>query len=232
MGYYKLWDLIIDQLWSYQDLNRILANEQAIADVFEAIAPLAGPYVPSLRLNNGATDGGAIYFDGGTTKFLKSDSGGDYLIVEGFNFEFTERWLYGDRHMLSFNIPVTSSRGSMFMSAAIPDSAGTVPSGYVMRHAGSVLSIAMSVYCNSAGGAGTSAIAARLYKNTTTLVNGSSTGAMSGGTRYGVKDTYHRDTYQFSANQRLEILARLIETGFGPTSDSMVNVNVEVVLDT
>lgn len=37
--------------------------------------------VSSLTMDNGATDGGAIYFDGGTTSFLKSNAAGTTLIA-------------------------------------------------------------------------------------------------------------------------------------------------------
>ena len=45
---------------------------------------------PSITLNNGATDGGAVNFDGGTTSYLKSNAAGTQLDLGGFGlFKYT-----------------------------------------------------------------------------------------------------------------------------------------------
>jgi len=59
--------------------NNIYANDAATY----VIGSTSYPFI-SLTLNNGATDSGAVYFDAGTTSFVKGSADGTQLQVGGF----------------------------------------------------------------------------------------------------------------------------------------------------
>jgi hypothetical protein len=59
--------------------GNIIPDTAAALDLGSAAAPFQ-----SLNIDNGSTDSGAIYFDGGSTEFIKGNAAGTVLDIGGF----------------------------------------------------------------------------------------------------------------------------------------------------
>jgi hypothetical protein len=107
---------VLDQLWGFQSSNALRQNIRYLAEDILSDPAVTGNKVDLLILDNGATDGGALYFSGGTTRYLKSDAAGAILEVGGQTFSLpSDKLIGGDRVMICYTAgfggtnPLTSS---------------------------------------------------------------------------------------------------------------------------
>lgn len=99
----------------------------------------------ALYVDNGATDGGAVYFNASTTAFLKSDASGADLDVGGFtgldlkDAEIKRMSLYDEAKTDSYTITDTDGVSVIYMTTAGTDRTVTLPTA--ADNAGRVITI-------------------------------------------------------------------------------------------
>lgn len=86
-----------------------------------------------LYLDNGATDGGAVYFNAGTTAFLKSDASGADLDVGGFTgldlkaAEIKRMSLYDEAKTADYTVTDTDGVSIIYMTTSTTNRTVTLP---------------------------------------------------------------------------------------------------------
>lgn len=222
MAYVSLWDVIQDQLWSYQDQNILKENIDYLANNVFGITVDGNTGAPWLKLR----DSQGFEFDGGTTKYLKPNAAATYLELAALDLKVTSpKYIKGERGLVYY---WCNGIGSTVYSTS---RSTTLALGYVMPHAGSLLTISHTVYTSSFVGAGSSTERADVYKNGSLLVSGTATASLTTGSVNSVKDEYTRGTHSWVAGDRLEILHTKIDSGGGGTLAGVATVELEVTID-
>lgn len=99
----------------------------------------------ALYLDNGVTDGGAVYFNAGTTAFLKADASGADLDVGGFtgldlkSAEIKRMSLYDEAKSADYPITDTDGVSVIYMTTSSTDRVVTLPT--VADNAGRVITV-------------------------------------------------------------------------------------------
>jgi len=222
--YISLWNVIVDQLWSYQDQNILNSNHEHLASIFGITADIAQDIdaVPEINLDNGLTDGGAIYFDGDAAKFMKADAAGAYVEFSGIDLKSELNYIKGDQFIITGMYQVNSN--SVYETTR----SSTDLMGYTMPRDGSVLAVSYTFYANSvSGGATTNSMRPDVYKNDSLWLTGTSTGTVAATTRYSSKANYTRGDQTFAQGDRLEFHHRWTGTGTSPalTGGSFFAIN-------
>jgi hypothetical protein len=227
--YKKLGDVIQDQLFSYQDANKLQDSISAILTgafaedgLFDSGVDMA---IRGIRMN-AAADGGRIEFDGNAAKYLEVNSAGNEMKLVGLDLNMDPPdYVYGDRSSLMFQRSVSTNEPFSTTNSV------TYPGGYAMPSPGSILSLSHSYYSITRSGVGTAAAVARLYKNGSLWFSGTATADMTAATRYGNVDIYARGAYTFAQGDRIEALHGSNQDGFGPIWTGISVINVEVIYD-
>lgn len=225
--YLKLGPYIVDQLFPYQEANKIIENVEHIAEGFGVTSDYSEDGVPSVQLK-GASSAITFYTNAyemgydpvqGEVSMEPMTAGSEDVT----RLELDGYYLKGDRAMLTFQAdynddePYGSTRSS------------SLDMGYVMTRPGSVLSMSLAVYVNSALIAGQE-LHLDLEKNGAAFISGSKTGAVTVNNQYGVTDKYTRGVHTFAAGDRLETQFMWFEVGLGNMEANAVGC-VEVILD-
>lgn len=221
--YTKFWDVIVDQLWSYQDANLVLDSIDYLNLCFGITTDHNTGHAPCLKLDNGATHGGTINWDGGSTKYLRANAAGTVLSIAAIDFKMTGGYkIQGNRAILTY-------RGAPVNNEPYDTSDSTsIALGYVMPFPGSVLGVSLAFSLVSMTGTSFTE-AADLYKNGSLLVAGTATGLISPPGVERVKDTYARGVHTFVAGDRLEVLYN--KGGDASAWTGYASAQVEVILD-
>lgn len=102
MAWTSIPDYVLEQIASSSLANVLLANQRYLAETILGMHH-GDEFARFLKLNNGGTDGGAIYFQGATTNFIKCNAAGTLLTsVLPWNVE-TPSVINGDTVCLFFN---------------------------------------------------------------------------------------------------------------------------------
>lgn len=83
-SYTKLADYILDQLWGFASVNSLKNSLRYIGEDILGDPSANGDKIPALNFDNGATHGGRLNFNGGTTSYVGSDATGLIFQVAGF----------------------------------------------------------------------------------------------------------------------------------------------------
>jgi hypothetical protein len=136
-------DYVIDQFVAESLVSTFLSNQRYVCETLLGIAgDQTGDYAREITFNNGATDGGAVYFEGGTSRYLKCNAAGTELSLYDYKLKLASPYLiYGDRVILQFVMESGLTSGFWISTAH-----ATVSGGYKAHCNGSILSFAAMVY--------------------------------------------------------------------------------------
>lgn len=225
MTYVQLWDVIQDQLWSYQDQNILKSNLDYMLQT-------------CLGITEDSDSGHAAYikfqsaegleFNGGSTEYLKPDAGNNYLAVESMDLKMAiPHWIRGERGIIYFsNFSIADTDDIFHLSGS-----KTLTLGYRMARPGSIVTISYVIDVVSAVGAGTVNYRAHLYKNGSSFLQGTQTSDVASTTTYRVTDTYARDAQTFVAGDLIELQHDATVGGAGVTISAVASCELEIVLD-
>lgn len=136
-------DYVIDQFVAESLVSTFLSNQRYVCETLLGIAgDQTGDYAREITLNNGATDGGAIYFEGGTSRYLKCNAAGTEISLYDYKLKIPSPYLiYGDRVILQHVIESGISSGFWLSTAH-----ASISGGYKAYCDGSILSFGVMVY--------------------------------------------------------------------------------------
>lgn len=209
--------------------NTITANGTVITDILPSsssinIGSTSFPW-RAIYLDNGATDGGAIYF-GATTKFIKCTADGTELDFSGFStYDMNSKKLqyfsglsnsslsisgnvtvsgriYGSSYVFS-GYGTNLSTGSPENFLATTSGGNPIAEGYVMRSSGSIYAAAVQLIVSSYSSSGTFNL--YVYKNNALLFTIGSSAISAAGAYLFSSYNITRDTYTFSANDIVSV---------------------------
>jgi hypothetical protein len=83
-SYTQIADYILDQLFGYASANALKNSVRYIAEDILKHPAGNSDKISALDMDNGATHGGRVNFDGGTTKYIESNAAGTTFGIEGF----------------------------------------------------------------------------------------------------------------------------------------------------
>lgn len=219
-SYTQIDDYALKDFVTYQLTNVLIESHRYIAeDILGIDQGDSDGFIPSISMNNDATHGGAIFFNGGSSKYLKADAAGTYLECAGFHFNVkTPHLIQGDRMVLPF---------SRFGSGNADHYVTTISSrsgGFKTPKDGSILSLTFAA--NNVN-LDTFTVQAEVHVNGSTVLNSSGL-AFSGDAFLSTATTQARNVDQFSAGDYIDAFinftsgANLIYYG----------VIVEIIMDT
>lgn len=106
-------DFIIDQFVSTSLIESVLSNQRYVCETLLGITGgQTGDYAQRIILNNGATNGGAIYFNKGTATYLKANAAGTEIAVHPYSIKIPSPFVVkGDRASIIARYRGTTSSG-------------------------------------------------------------------------------------------------------------------------
>lgn len=81
MAYTEIDDYVLEQVWGYQIVNALKSNLDYLENKVFGNPSQNNHHIPSLSFDNDSSDGGTIYFDGGTASYIQCDALGNNLNI-------------------------------------------------------------------------------------------------------------------------------------------------------
>lgn len=217
--YTQVADYAVEDFVTFQLVNTLIESTRYIAEDFLGVAHGdTDGFVNTIPMDNGATHGGAIYFNGGTSKFLKCDAAGTYLELSGMNLVMPSTTLIeGERVVLSF---FELAAADEYATTGVAGTAG----GYYAPKAGSIISVSLTVGNVSAA---SFTVQGEVHKNGSSVLNSSAL-VFTGEEVLSTSITQARGTDTFVATDLIDVLLNFTAGG----STAFYFATVELLLDT
>lgn len=194
-------DFVAYQLLQYLHMNYIRENLRYVAEDILGNPAGNSDMVAQITMDGTPSDGGIIYFDGGTSKYLRAETSSDLLTLAGMDFKVEgTKVIQGDTQIFTAHSQGQTLGSDYFVMTG----SGSIPISWTMPRAGSILGYGFSVLTTSF----TSAAVVRLLVDKNLLgspvVTGANVALAANNTVYTDYATFTRGAKTFAADDSLD----------------------------
>lgn len=200
--YTTISDFVAYQLLQYLHMNYLRENLRYIAEDILGNPASNSDMIAQITLNNTPSDGGTIYFDGGTSKYLRAETTGDLLTLAGMDFKVEgTQLIQGDTHIYTAH-----SQGQLFVAADgfIMTGSASIPISWTMPRAGSIIGYGLSILTKAFTSSGTARFTLDKNLGGSPVIDGATINIAANNTVYTDRNTYTRGSLTFAADDSLD----------------------------
>lgn len=136
--YKNIPDFIAYQVLLYADLNTLQENMRYFQDDLFGDPSTNSDHIKSIGLGNTNVDGGSIYFDKGTAKYMRCDNSEMFECV-GFGLKMQSPQVIKGGDRVAFNAHTKYNIGPLSSAAYLIDGHASSEAGFCMPRAGSLV---------------------------------------------------------------------------------------------